>query len=195
MPTSLDQALATAFSLNSASPNVTATASTSAQAQGPPVASGGTRRLRRDTCSESLSDSGSVEVVVTSPMKRIRKNVHAQAGSNNHTPVTPRVSPRRKGKHRQVYTPTTSPRKQRRRVALPRDPVEADDSDDEVEIVVDMPQRAPKAKPQPKSKYRRSSQQQLHRLPYLRPFPSIRHRLRPRHRLPLQTSTCSTTSH
>ena len=36
LPTSLDQALAKAFSLNSASLNVAAKASTSAQAQGPP---------------------------------------------------------------------------------------------------------------------------------------------------------------
>ena len=39
LPTLLDQALATAFSLNSASPNVATMTSTSAQAQGPPVAS------------------------------------------------------------------------------------------------------------------------------------------------------------
>ena len=38
---------------------------------------------------------------------------------------------------------------------LPRDPAEADDSDNEVEIVVDMPQRAPKAKAQAKHKYLR----------------------------------------
>ena len=44
LPTSLDQALATAFSLNSANSNVSATASTSAQAQGSPEASGSTRR-------------------------------------------------------------------------------------------------------------------------------------------------------
>ena len=124
-----------------------------------PVSSGSTRRLRRDTRAESLSDSGSVEVVVTSPMRRPRRHAQ-QAASNNDTPVTPRVSPRRKGKRRNIYTPTTSPRKQRRFVAPPRDPAEADDLDDEVEIIVDMLQRAPKAKPQPTSKYRRASQQQ-----------------------------------
>ena len=69
MPTSLDQALAPAFSLKSASPNVAATASTSAQAQEPLVASGSMQRLRRDTRAESLSHSGSVEVVVTSPTR------------------------------------------------------------------------------------------------------------------------------
>ena len=74
LPTTLDQALATAFSLNSASPNVAATASTSAQAQGPPVPSGSTRRLRRNIRAEFLSDSGSVEVVITSPTKRPRKH-------------------------------------------------------------------------------------------------------------------------
>ena len=56
MPTSLDQALAPAFSLKSASPNVAATASTSAQAQEPLVASGSMQRLRRDTRAESLSE-------------------------------------------------------------------------------------------------------------------------------------------
>ena len=120
-----------------------------------PVSSGSTRRLRRDTRAESLSDSGSVEVVVASPTRRPRRHAQ-QVASNNDTPVTPRVLPSRKGKRRNIYTPTTSPRKQRRFVAPPRDPTEADDLDDEVEIIVDMPQRAPKAKPQPTSKYRRS---------------------------------------
>ena len=91
LPTSLDQALSTAFSLNSASPNVTAITSTSAQAQVPPVASGSSRRLRRDTCAESLSDSRSVDVVVTSPTRRPRKPAHAQVASNNDKPMTPRV--------------------------------------------------------------------------------------------------------
>ena len=66
LPMSFDQALATA--LNSTSPNVAATASISAQAQGPPVA----RRA------ESLSNSGSVEVVITSPTKRPRKHAREQ---------------------------------------------------------------------------------------------------------------------
>ena len=44
--TIFDQALATAFSLNSASPNVVSTASISAQAQGPLVAA-------RDDCGET----------------------------------------------------------------------------------------------------------------------------------------------
>ena len=105
LPTTLEQALATVFSLNSASPNVAATASTSAQAQGPPVATGSTRRLRRNTRAESLSDSGSVEVVITSPTKRPRKYARERAVSNSHTPMTPRVSPR-KGKRRQVYIHT-----------------------------------------------------------------------------------------
>ena len=78
LPTTLEQALATAFSLNSASPNVAATASTSAQAQGPPVATGSTRRLRRNIRAESLSDSGRVEVVITSPTKRPRKRRQPQ---------------------------------------------------------------------------------------------------------------------
>ena len=169
LPTSLDQALTTAFSLNSASSNVIAIASTSAWAQVPPVASGSTRQLRRDTRAESLSDGGSVQVVVTPATRRPLRHTHAQVASNKETPVTSHVSPRRKGKRRNIFTPRTSPRKQRRRVAPPRDPPEADDSDDEVEIVVDMPQRAPKAEPQPKPKYRRSSQQK----PAFTPPPAI----------------------
>ena len=93
LPTTLVQALATAFSLNSASPNVAAMASTLAQAQGPPVASGSTRRLRRDTRAESSSDSGSVEVVVTSPTKRTRKHAHAQAAlKQSHACDTTRIA-------------------------------------------------------------------------------------------------------
>jgi hypothetical protein len=165
LPTSLDQALATAlmFTLNSANPNVAAKASTSAPVR--PVASGSTRRLRRHTRAESSSNSGSVEVVTTSPtMKPPRTQARAKAASNNHTPMLPRVSPRRKGKRRDIFTPMTSPRKKRRRVARASDPSEGHkqvDSDDEVEIVVDAPRRVSKAKPQPQSKYksRRSSQQ------------------------------------
>ena len=70
LPTSLDQALATAFSLDSANPDVAAKASTSAQARGPIVANGSTRRLRRETRAESSSESTSMEVVITSPTKR-----------------------------------------------------------------------------------------------------------------------------
>jgi hypothetical protein len=168
LPTSLDQALATAFTLNSANPNVTGKASTSAKTQGPPVASGSTRRLRRETRAEISSDSGSVEVVMTSPTtKRPRTNARTKVASsqnNDHSPIMPRVSPRRKGKRRHIFTPVTSPRKKRRRVARASDPSEEHkqiDSDDEVEIVVDAPRRISKAKPQPQSKYksRRSSQQ------------------------------------
>ena len=57
LPASLDQALAAAFSLNSANPNVAATASPSAQAQVPPAVSGSTRQLQRDKWAESLNDS------------------------------------------------------------------------------------------------------------------------------------------
>lgn len=45
LPTSLDQALTPAFSLNLASSNVAVTVSTSARDQVPPLASGSTRRL------------------------------------------------------------------------------------------------------------------------------------------------------
>ena len=98
----------------------------------------------------SLSDSGRMEVHITSPTEHPRTHARAQAFSslnNHHSLVTARISPCRKGKQRYICTPTTSPRKQRRRMTPPRDPVEPDDSDDEAEIVVDMPQRAPKADP------------------------------------------------
>ncbi|KAN0136375.1 hypothetical protein V8E53_005743 [Lactarius tabidus] len=122
LPTSLDQALAPAFTLNSANPNVAAKASTLAPV--PPVASGSTRRLRRQTRAEPSSDSGSVEVVMTSPTTKRRTQVRAKAASNDHTPVLPRVSPRRKGKRRDIFMPMTSPRKKRRRVARASGPSE-----------------------------------------------------------------------
>ena len=56
-----------AFSLNSANPNVAATGSTSVQVQVPPLASGRTRRLWRDTCAKPSSDSTSVKVVIKGP--------------------------------------------------------------------------------------------------------------------------------
>ena len=87
-----------------------------------------------------------------------RTCVHRQSQTGY---VTPRVSPLRKGEQRHIYSPTTSPRQKRRRVVQGRDPSEPDDDDDESEVVVDTPQRAPKAKPQPQPKYkpRRSSEQ------------------------------------
>jgi hypothetical protein len=50
LPSSLDRAFATAFSLNSVNPNVAATALASAQVQVPPVASGSAPRLQRVMC-------------------------------------------------------------------------------------------------------------------------------------------------
>jgi hypothetical protein len=61
-PTSLDQALAKAFTHNSANPNVTASAST-----GPAVASRSTRQSAKETRAETLSrqcERGSCRVVV-----------------------------------------------------------------------------------------------------------------------------------
>lgn len=49
---------------------------------------GSTQRLRRDTRTESLSDSASMEIVVTSPTKRPRK----YAASNNYTEVIPCIA-------------------------------------------------------------------------------------------------------
>ena len=90
---------------------------------------GSTRRLRRDTRTESFRDSNSVEVVVTSPTKRLPQVRSLKQLHGGDT----RVSPRRKGKRRHVYTPTTNSDKKRRRVAPRHDPAESDDSDDEIE--------------------------------------------------------------
>ena len=71
LPKSLDRALARAFSLNSANPNVAASCQPQ-QAQGQPVASGSTRPLRRMTGTKS---SISMEVVIASPTKPLRTQV------------------------------------------------------------------------------------------------------------------------
>ena len=145
--TTLDQALAKAFTHNSANPNVAASASA-----GPAVASSSTRQPAKEIRAETLSDSASVELLVSSSKKkRARRNAAANR-THNLSPVLPRVSPRRKGKRRLVQTPTTSPRRKRRRVV---DKPQREDSDDEVEIVVDAPQQP---HPQPKPKSRRTSQ-------------------------------------
>ena len=133
LPASLDQALAAAFSLNSANPNVAATASPSARAQVPPAAGGSTRRLRRDTWVESLSDSA----MWRSSSRRRRKLPHARSCPNvlerekQSLACSAMRMAAQKGKTTLHITPTSSPRNQRRRVALPRDPAEPDDSDDE----------------------------------------------------------------
>jgi hypothetical protein len=88
-PTSLDQALATAFTYNPANPNMAAWASTSALAQVPPVAGGSTRWLPKETRVET-SNSASVEVTIASPTKCDRTHVRAQAAStpnNGHANV------------------------------------------------------------------------------------------------------------
>ena len=82
LPTSLNQALATAFSLDSSNLHLAAKTSTSAQARGPTVANGSTRRLRRETRAESSSESASMEVDITSPTKRPHTHVRTQAVSN-----------------------------------------------------------------------------------------------------------------
>ncbi len=162
IPTPLDQALAAAFTHNSANPNVVAA---SASAPGPPLTSGSTRRLAKETRAETLSDSASVEVVIPSSTKRPHMHARAQAVSNRNKdrlPMSPRTSPRGKGKKRHPHTPT-SPRRKRQRVA---DEHEQDDSDDEIEIVVDAPRelrRVPKPKlhsqPSGRHKPRRAGQQ------------------------------------
>ncbi|KAN0136386.1 hypothetical protein V8E53_005754 [Lactarius tabidus] len=91
--------------------------------QVPPVASGSRRRLRRETCAESSSDSGSVEVVITSPMTKRR--IHACAKAQQ---------------------------KKRRRVAHYSDPSEEHKqikSDNEVEIIVDALRCYPVSTPPP----------------------------------------------
>ena len=109
LTTSLDQALAAAFTHNSANPNVTALASLSAQV--PAERSRSTRRLAQETRAETSGDSPSMEPVDSSSSKRIRKPPRPAGWNVDH----PRVSPRRKGKH-PLHTPTTSPRRKRQRV-------------------------------------------------------------------------------
>ena len=82
LPTSLDQALTTAFSLDLADPNLATKTLTSAQARGPTVANGSTRRLRRETRAEFSSESVNMEVVIPLPTKRLRTHVRAQAAPN-----------------------------------------------------------------------------------------------------------------
>lgn len=68
VPMPLDRAMAKTFTYNSANPNVAAFAS----APDPPVASGSTHQLRKKARAETLSDTESVEVHITSPTKRSR---------------------------------------------------------------------------------------------------------------------------
>ena len=100
--TSLDQVLAMAFTHNSANANVAALASLSAPV--PAEASRSTRQLAHETCAETSGDSQSVEPVISSSTKHIRKPPHPADWNANHL----RASPRRKGK-RPLHTPTPSP--------------------------------------------------------------------------------------
>ena len=150
VPMLLDRALAKAFTYNSTNPNIAV--SMSALAPGPAVASGSTRRLQKKTCVESLSDSRSMEVVITSLMKCS----HVQTASNqnhNHWAVLPCVSPCRKRKQQHLYTLTSPPRKQQHIICGgdPSDECRQDGPDEEVEIVVDAPWHAlkPKLQSQP----------------------------------------------
>jgi hypothetical protein len=119
------------------------------------AASCSTHRPRRETRAESLCDSDSVEIVITSPTKHLRTHARAQVSLNRHAPVKPCVSPRRMGQA------TTQKRAAHGRRREPSDESEPEDSDDKVDIVVDAPLRVLKVKPQPqpKSKSRRSSEQ------------------------------------
>ena len=141
-PTSLGQALATAFTYNPANPNVASSASTLAQAQVLAVATGTTRRLSKETLAETLSDSGSLEVIIANETR-----LHASNLKPEQRPLASvaRVLPRIKGKQ---YTPMTSTRRKRRREALGVDALdgrEPDDFDEEVEILVDAPRLVLKA--------------------------------------------------
>jgi hypothetical protein len=93
--------------------NIAAKASASAQAQVLPVGSASMCRLRREPCTKSLSDSTSVEAVITLPTMKCSCT---HTVSNHHIPVMLCVLPHRKGKQHHVYTPTTSPRKKRQHV-------------------------------------------------------------------------------
>jgi hypothetical protein len=115
-----------------------------------PMASNGTSRPVKPTRAESLDDSPSMNIVIAWPTNHPRIHARVQEASNcnnNHTPATTRVLPRRMGKRRNISTPMTSSRKGRRRVAQggnPLDGRQSDDSDDEVEIIVDAQRSAPR---------------------------------------------------
>ncbi|KAF8260853.1 hypothetical protein EI94DRAFT_813712 [Lactarius quietus] len=79
LPTSLIQALATAFTYNSANPNIAASGS---KAQAPTVAGGSTRLLAKKPRAETFSDSGGAEVVISTPTKSVRAN----RNNNKHSP-------------------------------------------------------------------------------------------------------------
>jgi hypothetical protein len=103
-----------------------------------------------------------MEVFIPSPTTKCpRPHARTKVASNYYTPVTPRVSPRRKGKRRYIYTPMANPGRKQWRMASAA--IASRRTGDEDNIVVDAPRRAPKAKPQPQPKYksRRSSQQHL----------------------------------
>ena len=143
--TCLDYALAATFTHNSANPNVT---SASSSAPVPADPSRSTRRLAQETRAETSGDSPSVEVVVSSSMKRIHKPPRPADWNVDH----PRLLPRREGK-RHLHTPTSSPRRKLQRVARDGDSSDEreqiDDSDDCAEIIVDVRrklERASKAK-------------------------------------------------
>ena len=101
------------------------------------MASGSTRWLQQQTRAEARSVRGIVEVDIAWPTKHSR--MQAASNRNNDSALLPRVSPRRKWKQQRLYT-MISPLRQERRIARGGDPSDEcgkDDSDDEVEIVVD----------------------------------------------------------
>ncbi|KAH8983273.1 hypothetical protein EDB86DRAFT_2834016 [Lactarius hatsudake] len=121
------------------------------------------RRLVEETRAEAPCDRASVKVVLSLPTKRACTHARAQAVSSQNDDRLP-VSSHGKGKCH-PHTPI-SPRRKRQRMA--------DDSDKEIEIIVDTPRelgRVPKAKPQSQ--------------PSGRPQP--RHRPRATHQRPYQT--------
>ena len=78
-----------------------------------------------------------------------------RAGNKSHSPVMPCISPRRKGKRRRIHTSkTTSHKKARWQRRYPSNELESDNSDDEMEIVVDSLRCLSKPKPQLQSKHK-----------------------------------------
>ncbi|KAI9436856.1 hypothetical protein H4582DRAFT_362539 [Lactarius indigo] len=104
----------TAFTYNSANPNVAVSPSAPAATD--------TRQLAKKTSTETSRDSASVEVIVPLPTKRGRPQA-VSSRNDDHLPV----SPHGKGKHH-PHTPT-SPRRTRRRVADEHEQDESDDAD------------------------------------------------------------------
>jgi hypothetical protein len=132
----LAHALTNAFTHNSADPNVAGPS-----ASGP---SGSTRRRRRISPVAIDSDTSSVELHPSTPVKRPRAQRRARADSDYNVPSSPGVATRRRNEKRQPQTPT-SPQRKRRRLTRRRDDADEHEAQEDGEIeIVDSPPLEPR---------------------------------------------------